>query len=125
MLDRLMEEAPRHVHRHSHFPDAPEGLYLTRIEDVRAVFSDTSYQRDPRATPPGSLARAFAPASVMIDGPHGNLLYLDGAQHRQVRSLVSRAFTPKAVLAKRQEIEAIAVGMLAGAATKPDFDFIS
>lgn len=125
MLDRLREEAPRHVHRHSHFPDAPEGLYLTRIEDVRAVFSDPSYQRDPRATPLGSLARAFAPASVMIDGPHGNLLYLDGAQHRRVRSLVSRAFTPKAVLAKRQEIEAIAVRMLAGAASKPDFDIIS
>lgn len=125
MLDRLRAEAPRHVHRHAHFPDAPEGLYLTRIEDVRAVFADPSYQRDPRATPPGSLARAFAPASVMIDGPHGNLLYLDGAQHRRVRGLVSRAFTPRAVLAKRKEIEAIAERMLAEVATKPDFDFIS
>jgi cytochrome P450 len=87
MLDRLREEAPRHVHRHAHFPEAPEGLYVTRIEDVRAVFADPSFQRDPRATPEGSLARAFAPASVMIDGQHGNLLYLDGAQHRRVRSL--------------------------------------
>lgn len=125
MLDRLRESAPRHVHRHAHFPDAPEGLYLTRIDDVRAVFADPSYQRDPRATPEGSLARAFAPASVMIEGPHGNLLYLDGAQHRRVRGLVSRAFTPKAVLAKRGEIEAIAARMLAEAAGKPDFDFIS
>lgn len=125
ILDGLRAEAPRHVHRHAHFPDAPEGLYLTRIEDVRAVFADPTFQRDPRATPLGSLARAFAPASVMIDGPHGNLLFLDGAQHRRVRGLVSRAFTPNAVLAKRKEIEAIAERMLAETATKPDFDFIS
>jgi cytochrome P450 len=61
----------------------------------------------------------------MIDGPHGNLLYLDGAQHRRVRGLVSRAFTPKAIAAKRGEIEAIAARLLAEAAQKPDFDFIS
>ena len=85
ILDRLRTEAPRHVHAHSAFPDAPTGLYLTRMDDVRAIFSDPTFQRDPRATPPGSLARSFAPASVMIDAPHGNLLYLDGAQHRSER----------------------------------------
>lgn len=125
ILDRLRTEAPRHVHAHSAFPDAPTGLYLTRMDDVRAIFSDPTFQRDPRATPPGSLARSFAPASVMIDAPHGNLLYLDGAQHRRVRGLVSRAFTPKAILAKRKEIEAIAERLLAEAAQKTDFDFIS
>ena len=125
VLDRLRAEAPRHIHAHTLFPDAPTGLYLTRQEDVRAIFADATFQRDPRATPPGSLARSFAPASVMIDGPHGNLLYLDGAQHRRVRSLVSRAFTPKAIAAKRGEIEAIAARLLAEAARKPEFDFIS
>lgn len=125
VLDRLRAEAPRHIHAHTLFPDAPTGLYLTRQEDVRAIFADATFQRDPRATPPGSLARSFAPASVMIDGLHGNLLYLDGAQHRRVRSLVSRAFTPKAIAAKRGEIEAIAARLLAEAARKPEFDFIS
>lgn len=125
MLDRIRREAPRHAHRHAHFPSAPEGLYLTTLADVQAVFSDPSYQRDPRATPPGSLARVFAPAAVMADGPHGNLLYLDGAQHRRVRSVVSRAFTPKSIQAKRGEIEAIASRLLADTAGKPDFDFIS
>lgn len=125
ILDRLRADAPRHIHSHALFPAAPAGLYLTRHEDVRAIFSDATYQRDPRATPEGSLARAFAPASVMIDGPHGNLLYLDGAQHRRVRGLVSRAFTPKAISAKRSEIEAIALRLLQEAANKPDFDFIS
>jgi len=125
ILDRLRAQAPRHVHAHALFPGAPTGLYLTRMDDVRAIFSDGTYQRDPRETPPGSLARSFAPASVMIDGPHGNLLYLDGAQHRRVRSVVSRAFTPKSILAKRGEIEAIAARLLAEAAGKPDFDFIS
>lgn len=125
ILDRLRQEAPRHIHRHAHFPDAPEGLYLTRMADVRAILSDATYLRDPRATPPGSLARAFAPASVMIDGPHGNLLYLDGAQHRRVRSVMSRAFTPRAVIAKRAEIEALASGMLASLAAQPETDFIA
>ncbi len=125
ILDQLRTQAPQHIHAHPLFPDAPTGLYLTRHEDVRAIFADATYQRDPRATPPGSLARSFAPASVMIDGPHGNLLYLDGAQHRRVRSLVSRAFTPKALLGKRAEIEAISARLLAEAAKKTDFDFIS
>lgn len=125
MLDRMRAEAPRHVHAHALFPDAPTGLYLTRHEDVRAILADATYQRDPRATPEGSLARAFAPPAVMIEGPHGNLLYLDGAQHRRVRSLVSRAFTPKAIAAKRGEIEAIAARLLGEAARKPDFNFIS
>lgn len=125
VLDRLRQEAPRHIHRHDHFPEAPEGLYLTRMVDVRAILSDTTYQRDPRSTPPGSLARAFAPASVMIDGPHGNLLYLDGAQHRRVRSVMSRAFTPRAVLAKRAEIETLAAEMLARLKGRPEIDFIS
>lgn len=124
-LDRLRQEAPRHIHRHAHFPDAPEGLYLTRMADVRAILADATYQRDPRSTPPGSLARAFAPASVMIDGPHGNLLYLDGAQHRRVRSVMSRAFTPRAVLAKRAEIETLAAGMLAALSAEAEVDFIS
>jgi cytochrome P450 len=55
MLDRLRAEAPRHVHAHALFPAAPTGLYLTRHEDVRAIFADATYQRDPRATPEGSL----------------------------------------------------------------------
>ena len=125
ILDRIRAGAPRHVHRHAHFPDAPDGLYLTTLADVRAIFADPSFQRDPRSTPPGSLARAFAPAAVMAEGPHGNLLYLDGAQHRRVRGVVSKSFTPKSILAKRTEIEATAARLLAEAALKPDFDFIS
>lgn len=125
LLDRVRTQAPRHIHRHPLFSEAPSGLYLTRMADVRAIFADGSYQRDPRVTPPGSLARSFAPASVMVDGPHGNLLYLDGAQHRRIRSLVSRAFTPRAILARRADIEGIAAGLLATAARKPQFDFIS
>jgi cytochrome P450 len=125
ILDRLREEAPRHVHAHAHFPDAPRGLYLTRLEDVRAIFADASYQRDPRQTPPGSLARAFAPPAMLAPEAHGNLLYLDGAQHRRVRGLVSRAFTPKAIAQKRPAIEAIASDLLAKAAQKSDFDAIS
>ncbi len=125
ILDRLREEAPQHVHAHAHFPDAPGGLYLTRLEDVRAIFADASYQRDPRQTPPGSLARAFAPPAMLAPEPHGNLLYLDGAQHRRARGLVSRAFTPKAIAQKRPAIEAIAADLLERAAQKPDFDAIS
>ncbi|MBI1400090.1 cytochrome P450 [Hyphomonas sp.] len=125
ILDRLRQEAPRHIHAHAHFPQAPTGLYLTRIEDVRAIFSDATYQRDPRKTPLGSLARSFAPPAMLDPAPHGNLLYMDGAEHRRVRSLVSRAFTPKSIATKRGEIEAIAARLLEEAAAKPDFDAIA
>ena len=125
ILDLVRREAPRHIHRHAHFPEAPAGLYLTRLDDVRAIFADPTYQRDPRSTPQGSLARAFAPPAMLAPEPHGNLLYLDGAEHRRVRSLVSRAFTPKAIAAKRGDIEAIAARLLEAAAAKADFDLIS
>ena len=125
VLDRVRREAPRHIHRHAHFPDAPTGLYLTRLADVRAIFADPTLQRDPRATPPGSLARAFAPPAMLSPERHGNLLYLDGAEHRRVRGLVSRAFTPKSIAAKRSSIEMIAARLLEDAAGKPDFDVIS
>lgn len=125
VLDLVRREAPRHIHRHAHFPEAPTGLYLTRLADVRAIFADPTYQRDPRATPPGSLARAFAPPAMLDPAPHGNLLYMDGAEHRRVRGLVSRAFTPKSIAAKRADIEAIAARLLEAAAAKPDFDAIS
>jgi len=125
LLDRVRREAPHHIHRHAHFPEAPSGLYLTRLADVRAIFADPTYQRDPRATPAGSLARVFAPPAMLDPEPHGNLLYMDGAEHRRVRGLVSRAFTPKAIAAKRADIEAIAARLLEQAAAKPDFDAIS
>ena len=125
MLDRLRAEAPRHIHAHAHFPEAPTGIYLTRLEDVRSIFADATYQRDPRKTPPGSLARSFAPPAMLDPAPHGNLLYMDGAEHRRVRSLVARAFTPKSIAAKRSEIETIAARLLDEAAAKPDFDAIS
>lgn len=125
LLDLIRLKAPRHVHRHAHFPDAPTGLYLTRLADVRAVFADATFQRDPRSTPSGSLARAFAPPAMLDPAPHGNLLYLDGADHRRIRGVVSRAFTPKSIAAKRDDIEAIAADMLAACAAKPDFDAIS
>jgi len=125
ILDRLRRDAPRHIHAHAHFPEAPTGLYLTRLADVRKIFADTTLQRDPRSTPPGSLARAFAPPAMLDPAPHGNLLYMDGAEHRRVRGLVSRAFTPKSIAAKRSDIEAIAAHLLEAAAAKPDFDAIS
>lgn len=125
VLDLVRREAPRHIHRHAHFPEAPTGLYLTRLADVRAIFADPTYQRDPRATPAGSLARAFAPPAMLDPAPHGNLLYMDGAEHRRVRGLVSRAFTPKSIAAKRADIEGIAARLLEAAALKRDFDAIS
>jgi hypothetical protein len=81
MLDRLRQDAPHHIHAHAHFLEAPAGPYLTQI----AV---ASYQRDPRATPPGSLARAFAPAGAITSRSAGACMPASAR-----RSPVSRSTT--------------------------------
>ena len=53
------------------------------------------------------------------------LLFVDPPDHTRLRRLVSRTFTPKRIEAMRPRITAVANELLAGAASKVEFDLVS
>jgi hypothetical protein len=57
----------------------------------------------------------FVPLLIMMDGP----------RHRRLRGLVSRAFTPRRVAELEPRIRAIARGLLAPLAEKPEADLVA
>ena len=53
-----------------------------------------------------------------------NLLMIDGARHRRLRGLVSKAFTPRRVETLRARVEAIVEELLDRAAARDDVDVV-
>jgi cytochrome P450 len=70
----------------------PHGPEVLSYELVRAVLRDTRFQ-----IPPGiSLAVQGISSGPLWDKVVNSLLCLEGAEHHRLRSLVSKAFTPRA-----------------------------
>ncbi len=112
-LDRLRNEAP--VLR----DDTLKRWFLTRQEDVRAVLRDKTLSSDPRKANADSFARmVLAP-----DGSEPSMLFMDDPNHKRLRGLINKAFTPRAVEAMRPRIRAIADALLADIKTET-FDVI-
>lgn len=88
--------------------------YLTRFDDVRAVLRDKDMSSDPQKARPGSFMARLASYSSQQQafGSRAAMVFLDDPEHRRLRSLVNRAFTPKAVELLRPRIREIAVGLL-------------
>src|SRR5215831_13310197 len=76
------------------------GWLVTRYEEVKRLLVDPRLSNDPRLANP--LARAAAPwfDSGAI-GTTRHMLHTDGADHRRLRRLVSKAFTPARIEAMR------------------------
>ncbi|MCY0870445.1 MAG: cytochrome P450, partial [Firmicutes bacterium] len=72
-----------------------------RYDDVRTVLSDHAH-----------FSSQFGGQPRDPDGQRGNLITSDPPRHTQLRSLVNRAFTPRAVQALAPRIEAIAQELL-------------
>jgi cytochrome P450 len=80
--------------------------FVTRYEDVAAVLVDERFVRDPRlALTPEELGPPPPSALEAIDN---HMLNRDGEDHRRLRRLVTKAFTPKMVEQLRPRIQAIA-----------------
>ncbi len=100
--------------------------YVTRFEDVRAVLRDKDMSSDPyKAKPDSYMARVGAIAGVPREGTvKASMLFLDDPDHRRLRSLVNKAFTPKAVELQRPRIREIARELLAQIHA-PQFDLMA
>lgn len=97
LMRELRETAPV-------FHSASGNLWvLTRYEDCRALL------RDPRfgSPEPGEPTSAITPAAVADDDRVRSMLFLNPPDHTRLRSLVSRAFTPRRVEGLRQSIAAL------------------
>jgi cytochrome P450 len=88
------------------------GWLVTRYEDVRRLLTDPRLSNDPRAANP--TARAAAPwFDNGAVGTTRHMLHADGADHRRLRRLVTRAFTPARIEAMRPRIEEVADELVA------------
>jgi cytochrome P450 len=85
--------------------------FVTRYEDAEAVLlDDERFVRDPRLALPPDQLREQVPAFVpFIDS---NMLNRDGDDHRRLRRLVSKAFTPRMIERLRPRIQEIADSLI-------------
>ena len=95
------------VHRSRLFP----GVLMTRYEDVNAVLRDPRFSADDRNQPDFDAERAKAIAAGVLTQEESersqSMLRLDPPDHTRLRSLVTRAFTPRAVESLRPRVETI------------------
>jgi cytochrome P450 len=100
--------------------------YLTSFEDVRTVLRDKDMSSDPYKARMGSyMARIAAAQSLPREQTFtASMLFIDDPDHRRLRNLVSRAFTPKIVELMRPRIRVIAQELL-DAAMLPEFDLMT
>lgn len=84
--------------------------WVTRYEDVEAVLlDDKRFVRDPRLAFPPAF---FAGFPEEVNWVQNHMLNRDGEDHRRLRSLVSKAFTPKMVERWRPRVQEIADALL-------------
>jgi cytochrome P450 len=109
---RLRTEDPVH--------QSPLGFWvLTRYEDVAAVLRDARFIKEPLA--------ALVAARLGNEVPRGvglSMLDRDPPDHTRLRSLVSKAFTPRVVEGLRPRIQQIVDGLVARAEAAGSMDLI-
>jgi cytochrome P450 len=105
----LREEAP--VWRTT-LPDKRMAWLVTRYEDVAGVLKDKGFAKDPlNAQDPEQRAKApWVPG--FLKPLEKNMLDLDDPDHRRLRTLVSKAFTPRLIERLRGRVEAICQELL-------------
>lgn len=96
--------------------------FVTRYEDVAAVLlDDERFVRDPRlALPEEELAAQQLPPPLQAIDNH--MLNRDGDDHRRLRRLVTKAFTPRMVEQLRPRIQEIADELIDAVETRGSMD---
>ena len=98
---------------------------LSRYDDVAAVLRDPRFTTDrTRLLPFRLMRRSSRRHPDFVSLLDRNLLMLDGEEHRRVRGLVSKAFTPRRVESLRPRVEAVVDELLDAAAAKGEMELI-
>ncbi|MFJ8815214.1 cytochrome P450 [Amycolatopsis thermoflava] len=110
---RLREAGP--VHR------TPLGLHLlTRYADCAAVLQSTAWSHADEA---GQLHPSISPEEAAEELPT-SFLWMDPPDHTRLRTLVSKAFTPRTVARLRPRIEQLCAELVDAALERGEFDLI-
>src|SRR6478672_5719982 len=101
--------------------------WVTRYEDAEAVLlDDERFVRDPRlALPPEELAEWTASLPEAIAFIDSHMLNRDGDDHRRLRRLVSKVFTPRMIELLRPRIQEIADGLIDVVAARGEMELVS
>ncbi|MFI9531861.1 cytochrome P450 [Nocardia fusca] len=104
------------------FPGGVPGYLALTYAAVREVLAgdNTTFARDPRHWPAlhnGAIPQDW-PLRAVVQGEH--LSTKDGADHRRLRGLIGKAFTPSRVLALEPRIQAIIDELLDGVVAAGD-----
>ena len=87
--------------------------FVTRYEDVAAVLlDDERFVRDPRLAFTPEQLEAAPPVPPALEAIDNHMLNRDGEDHRRLRRLVTKAFTPRMVEQLRPRIQEIADELL-------------
>ncbi len=103
------------------------GRYVVgRFEDVQHILNDRDLAVDPRKAADGTFNQMFRQRRE--DGEREgepSMLFLDPPDHTRLRSLVSKAFTPRSIEKMRGRIEEIANELLDKVEGQPSFDLMT
>ncbi|QCX80471.1 6-deoxyerythronolide B hydroxylase [Streptomyces sp. YIM 121038] len=94
---------------------------VTRYEDVRRVLTDPRFHNNPASVPDApdtrtTIMRQLNLPTDLVDYLEDKLMQIDGADHRRLRGLVSKAFTARRVARLRPRVEEITTALLDGMA---------
>jgi cytochrome P450 len=116
LFARLREETPV---KQVLTPRGELAWLVTRYDDVRAALSDPRLSMDTSKLRP----TGWKPNPV-FGYLNTNLLSLDPPDHSRLRRLVSKAFTPRRVVALRPRVEAVAAELVAAMAGQDEVDLV-
>jgi hypothetical protein len=94
-------------------------VIVSQHDDVAAILRDKKIWSDPRKANPDSMVRQF----LSRDDEAPSMLLMDDPDHKRLRSLVNKAFTPRAVEEMRPRVREIAVELL-DEIEADEFDFM-
>src|ERR1700739_2517216 len=107
---RMREDAPLYYDETEDFSRRP------RHEDVAAAFKDFDTYSSARGCDLGMVRKGISPEQKSI-------IFMDPPEHRHMRSLLNKAFTPRAIQSQREMIIEV-VDKYLGAVDSDNFDVV-
>jgi cytochrome P450 len=111
------------VHRVS-LPDGRDVWMVTRYEDVVGVLKDERFAKDWRKVMTPEQLAQVPPIPEVLRPLSNNMLGTDPPDHERLRSLVSKAFTPRLIERMRPRVQELADALLDAIEDQREMDLI-